>query len=165
MRSSLWDLCLLAVMRCHEISLWGFMILGRYVISFWHCLAFFWIVSCLMMRVDVFFLPLWDFMLRFPSFCCALYSNIRVSKVTIIECELRTTSWEETWTRSGFSSWFSLVARWGCKAWVRVSSGEGGDDGICWEGEWWFLAVMRFPDEISCFFVALVSFGLVAWCM
>jgi hypothetical protein len=41
------------------------------------------------------------------------------------------------------------VARWGCvKVCLRVSSGEG-CDGMCWE---WDYDLMRFPDEILCFF-------------
>jgi hypothetical protein len=33
------------LVRCHEISLWGFMLLGRYAISLWHCFAFCWIID------------------------------------------------------------------------------------------------------------------------
>ena len=76
---------------------------------------------------------------------------------------LRTTRWDEMWTHAlvvrGFGWWFRLVAREvGCNGMDESEFGRRGGDGIYWEGEWCFLAVMRFPDEISCFFVALVRF-------
>ncbi len=59
------DLCFVAVMKCHEISSWGFMLLGGYAISLWLCVAFCWII----VRWDLMFCvcrnanSCWDFLL------------------------------------------------------------------------------------------------------
>ncbi len=89
--------------------------------------------SCLMMRVDGFFcryeISCWDFLL-FVAHCILICvspksPSLNASK-SLREWMLRTTSWDETWTRSGFSSWFSLVARWGCKGMGESEFGRRG---------------------------------------
>jgi hypothetical protein len=61
---SFWDLCFLTLMRCREIFLWDFMLLGRYAISLWFYWRFAgWFsdeISCCFSSYEI---PFWDFML------------------------------------------------------------------------------------------------------
>jgi hypothetical protein len=66
MRFPYWDLCFLAVMKCHEVSSWGFMLLGRYAISLWLCVAFSWII----VRWDLMFLFFVVMRVRAEISCC-----------------------------------------------------------------------------------------------
>ncbi len=81
MRFPLWDLCFLALMKCHDISLFDFVLLGRYAVSLW---IFCVLLGNFLVRFRVFFcrneISLWDFMLFVACFVLIL------SKVTTMEC-------------------------------------------------------------------------------
>ena len=49
--------------------------------------SFFVLLDNCLMRLDVFFFASMRFPAEIPAFCCILCSNIRVSKVTTMECE------------------------------------------------------------------------------
>ncbi len=146
-----WDLCCLAVMKCHEISSWGFMLLGLYAISWWLSLFCFLLDNCLV-RFHVFFsrheIYCWGFLL-FAAYFFLIYvfpkSPIwNASKsLRIFECDYLDVTWPHALVVRGFVRGFRLVTRGDVKACMGVSSGEGGGDGI-WRRGIMLLGLMRF---------------------
>jgi hypothetical protein len=125
------DLCFLGVMKCHEISSWGFMLLGGYAISLWLCVAFSWIIVwwdlmfCVCRNAN----SCWDFL---------LFRRLRdvLMRSSHGFCR-RFLSREEICVRAVLVSCRCEMSLWLCRVWQHS-----------------FL--MRYPDE-TWFFLSVMS--------